>query len=106
MKGALLFPMGRPVHDLQHQLMCVDPINNTEDGAVATVSKVFLDVKFIVNASPQQLRPKPVDVRGDEHCFWWSCRGGGYGGRRRGCGGVVGECVSTGWGPGRILYQQ
>ena len=66
---ALLFPLRRLVHDLQHQLTCVDDISGAEDGAVATVSEVLLDVEFIANLSPQQLRFELIDVRVDEHRF-------------------------------------
>ena len=69
MEGALLFPMGGLMHDLQHQLTRVDEISDAEDGAVATVSKILLDVEFITNLSPQKLRFKLLDVRGDEHRF-------------------------------------
>ena len=76
MEGALILPTGRFVHDFQHQLACVAAIGDAEDSAVATMSKVLFDVKFIAELPPQKLHFEFVDVRGDGHCFWRSYRWG------------------------------
>ena len=76
MEGALLFPTGGFVHDLQHQLTSIAAVGNAEGSAVAPMSEVLFDVKVVVDLFSQQLKLKLVDVRGDRHDpWWWYCGG-------------------------------